>query len=574
MERRINCIVEIAKTNEEKRVFDLNFIDNKRFSIDDCIPLAFGDFNADKVVDIFCRNTEGNQIQVYLNDDKSPVSKEIFKTTIPGIVYDALASDLDGDSQLDLFILYKSDVNQQYFSGGVLWGNRKILSELQTISITFQNHPTVFDANGDSYVDLLGMMSTQNSDFKLTSLSLRNRSVSPQQLQNIQENLFKDSTQAIVDMNHDLSADLFLTVDNRSRPLFRVFRLPITDLSLMMEYEAPDAAIYHLSTFSDIDGDGELEHLLPLCIDKDCRQSKIYVRDNMQWYPLPINFNNFTRFLLKSELPPPFDTTAISIKTSDYNLDGYPDIVVVMKQGQTMNVPIILENKPCTDKTLCTYNRTFVPQVDETMVSAATNTVLAVFFDILENGYPDLLVLQTQQKSFNLIGFHNSLQQDVYFLKPYGNNQPGPSIKMETTTISTGFADNWQRLAAVQMAQAGQFSLELPYVIFGLGSTPNFVEKLTVGLPPNEQQRKLVRTWTQMIPNSQVVVIPSPLLNPEKWHTKLFITPSRMILHTGIALGVTLIILAVVLACLQYREKIEDDRERKVQAQAFHYDAL
>lgn len=37
------------------------------------------------------------------------------------------------------------------------------------------------------------------------------------------------------------------------------------------------------------------------------------------------------------------------------------------------------------------------------------------------------------------------------------------------------------------MSQAGQMTLELPYVIIGLGATPNFVEKLTIGLPPNVQ---------------------------------------------------------------------------------------
>ena len=44
---------------DEKRVFDINFGNNKNFAIDDCIPLAFGDFNADKIVDVFCRNTKG-----------------------------------------------------------------------------------------------------------------------------------------------------------------------------------------------------------------------------------------------------------------------------------------------------------------------------------------------------------------------------------------------------------------------------------------------------------------------------------------------------------------------------------
>jgi len=29
-----------------------------------------------------------------------------------------------------------------------------------------------------------------------------------------------------------------------------------------------------------LDADGELEHILPVCIDKDCSISQIYVRDN------------------------------------------------------------------------------------------------------------------------------------------------------------------------------------------------------------------------------------------------------------------------------------------------------
>jgi hypothetical protein len=78
-----------------------------------------------------------------------------------------------------------------------------------------------------------------------------------------------------------------------------------------------------------------------------------------------------------------------------------------------------------------------------------------------------------------------------------------------------------------------------------------------------------------MIPNSQIVVIPSPLRSPDRsvhscenfstgnrchsfsWQTKLFITASRMILHTGIALGITLVIIVVVMAILHYREKVK-----------------
>ena len=44
------------------------------------------------------------------------------------------------------------------------------------------------------------------------------------------------------------------------------------------------------------------------------------------------------------------------------------------------------------------------------------------------------------------------------------------------------------------MAQSGQMTLELPYVIIGLGSTPNFVEKITVGVPPNMESVCITNT--------------------------------------------------------------------------------
>ena len=94
---------------------------------------------------------------------------------------------------------------------------------------------------------------------------------------------------------------------------------------------------------------------------------------------------------------------------------------------------------------------------------------------------------------------------------------------METITIMNGIKDYWVKLAgrypavtylpfdghvnlrlAVQMSQSGQFTLELPYVIIGLGSTPNFVEKITVGVPPNAESvgHRSVRT-KRTVPSSR-----------------------------------------------------------------------
>jgi len=46
-----------------------------------------------------------------------------------GIIYDALAADYDGDSKLDLFILYKTKPDQTVYNGGFLWGDRVKLSK-------------------------------------------------------------------------------------------------------------------------------------------------------------------------------------------------------------------------------------------------------------------------------------------------------------------------------------------------------------------------------------------------------------------------------------------------------------
>ena len=98
--------------------------------------------------------------------------------------------------------------------------------------------------------------------------------------------------------------------------------------------------------------------------------------------------------------------------------------------------------------------------------------------------------------------------------KPYGVNQAGPFVKYVTTGLHGNTkkasgrctwllfrwpAENGLMLKmlwtydvcslATQLSQAAYFALQPPYIVFGLGRTPNFVEQLIVGLPSETSVR-------------------------------------------------------------------------------------
>ena len=146
----------------------------------------------------------------------------------------------------------------------------------------------------------------------------------------------------------------------------------------------------------------------------------------------------------------------------------------------------------------------------------------------------------------------------------YGTNLPGPRIKYKTTT-QEGVP---QEGGSCQLPQSAYMSLHLPYTIFGLGRTPNFVDSIEVGLSGHS------RTFLQIIPNSQIFVIPAPLNHPKDWKIQLFVTPSKIILKSVIALlGICFVILLIILG-LHIKERREDKLEKLQEAQRFHFDAM
>lgn len=363
------------------------------------------------------------------------------------------------------------------------------------------------------------------------------------------------------------------------------------------------------TAFMDLQLKGRMDHIVPVCFDKKCTNSTIYFYDLTRWYNLGINFHNGNS--VWGFVPPmpnvPYLET-ITVRPGDFNMDGYPDLLGTLCLGGNSKKTrvILMENVACTS---CEgFDRTFIVRWDLLhSMNGNNNNVMGAFYDFFQNGILDVLLISGSNGEYNMSAFKNSLDYDANFLKvsclnilrcyfyihflflqvmvvtgltnskyemlpsrlgkksrTFGTNLPGPKVSYVTTTQE----GNPRQGIATQLPQSAYYSLYLPYTIFGLGRTPNFVDELTVSVL-NE-----TRSWTQIIPNSQMVVIPNPINEPSRWNAKLFVTPSRLILQSAAALAGTCLLILVIIGVLYFKERQEDRIEKRMEAHKFHFDAM
>jgi len=157
------------------------------------------------------------------------------------------------------------------------------------------------------------------------------------------------------------------------------------------------------------------------------------------------------------------------------------------------------------------------------------------------------------------------------------------------TTDTMGKA---QTKAMAQLTQTAYNSLQPPYVDFGLGLLPNFVDSMEVQLPVPLLPRQLVqgegyrdaksnqsyfvyqKKWTMLIPSSQVLVLPLPQDQPSRWTNRILVTPSRYLLMTLIVFVSVCVCVVIGIASLHCIEMKSDKRERILQKHRFHFDAM
>ncbi|KAJ9574096.1 hypothetical protein L9F63_008510 [Diploptera punctata] len=550
-------------------------------------PAAFGDFNSDELTDLFVLKDDNGMmtLEVMLASDQEPLLKpggDNYKCTFPNkiIVTSVVPGNFDGDAHMDVMVtlLNKTRVDRHVQQIHILWGGGKFLncSGISTPVYEMKGQPVAIDYNHDMIVDLYG----EDKDGNRTCIVFnkdRNEEPGRKNVSQGESPLRVPHSHAYLDLNGDFAADLLLSTE-------KGFELHLSEndqfvcngtIKLPDELTVKDKGqeMIGQSIFVDLELTGKLYHLLPVCFDKfkecgACENSTIYAYIDGKWHNLNPDFKGntnqiwgFYRCQHKTDTMDAIPT--VTLRAGDFNMDGYPDLLATLGYKQSDPQVFLLEN---VAKSSGSLSRSYVLRW-EALSPMNNKTGMAAFYDLYQDGVLDVILYGHNKAQ----AFRNTLDYDANFVKVMvltgterGGNLPGPRISYRTTT-----QDGTHRAAVTgQMPQSAHFALGLPYTIFGLGRTPNFVDTLTVGVANK------YRDWTQIIPNSQMVVIPSPIEHPGKWRAQLFITPSKMILLSVAALLGTCVLITAIIGVLYWKERREDRIEKLQEAHRFHFDAI
>ena len=299
-----------------------------------------------------------------------------------------------------------------------------------------------------------------------------------------------------------------------------------------------------------------------------------------------------------------------------------PTVDSLLREDEVLEGQIVMtlwRNVPCTDQ-LCgeeaddrgrrTFVRVLGSEVDA--LHRVRNPFTAVFFDLDETGSADIIVLSDQllshsskkpmkgskeeakdlraTKGRSVAVLYNNLYNDAFFLKalglsglctawcpgvtrfpdpkPYGVNFPGGVFKFTVTDLL-----GVKRVSmSSQLAQSSHLSLQLPYTLFGLGRAGNYIELIFYGIP--YQASRHWNSWICIIPNSQLVAIPYELGKSTNWQLELYITPSGITVAVLLCMIGSLLLLGLIIYILRWREKLQDEMEKREKAHLFSFDAL
>lgn len=561
------------------------------FPMNSGIIAAFGHINIDEFTDVFSLQQGGNKLQIFLGTESGQQFQPYINCTFDSVITSVVPGDFNGDSVMDILITLMSESDLSTRNVKVLWGKDGNIDCKSSTICSIVNQPMIVDFNGDMIPDIIGetkdgkrnvWISSYEKIFASESLNVTNKFASPH-------------SSGLIDLNDDLAADMLIMTEDNIEVWINNGKKFVINGSI--SYPNISFGLKLQSTFVDLNLDAKIDLIMPVCEDMDCHKSAILMLNSSSKVPKwQMVFDNFKyqNITWGFKLPKghnPLDLSAlpVTLRAGDIDMDGYPDFITVLEPKSKLDLKsrlVIIKNRACYNGSHCVHDRSLEIIWEVPGLNNIPGIEIAAFFDIFEDGTLDILASSRDKSEWKIHAFKNSEILDSCFMKvlvlsglckncsinhmPYGVNQPGPLVRYNMTK-----QDGHPLVSSsIQISQTAYFPLHLPYAVFGLGQTPNFVDALTIAIPVKFNKSVHKREWTQIIPNSQIVVIPHPPQDEKKWVRKLFVTPSHYVLLTCIALVGTCAFIAVIVALLHWKERKEDKKEKMQDAYRFHFDAM
>jgi integrin alpha FG-GAP repeat containing protein 1 len=480
------------------------------------------------------------------------------------------------------------------------------------------SQPLVADFNGDEIPDVLAKDCPNNSLKVWISVGWKRifrmypfkNYVEPDCLKIMSTISQSSMSLAFIDINQDLMADLIITSHTNSTvTVWSLIRSSdSSQFHCCNQVNVGHSSILPNASFTDFNADGSIDVLFPACSLSDNSDGTICVLLNkrlLKGCPEFESFNIDLQEVTGEKFPVHSGPIMVQhepkvliptwIRMGDYDLDTYPDIVIVatiLEGAQDHYKGFLLINSGCSSSHNCAGGRTLKHRHIQEFDSYYGDIRLSLFHDIDEDGDLDILLNVIKNGSSNqnaeLVIATNRLDSDSNFLRVdiltaacIGNGTCKESPTYEVCQLgamvgfsTTGPHGNDIRSVSGQVSKSGSFSCSLPYVIFGLSRSSNFVEHLVVGIPYVEGKGRAVKSWSSIIPNSHLYIVPQPSNHPSSWKNILLLNPSDKVWYTLAVFASICAVFGVVVGLLQWREKRQDEREKRQQAHKFHFDAM
>lgn len=383
---------------------------------------AFGDFNSDELTDAFVITNSSN-IEVFLAHDKEPFLRpSSYACNFTNIIITSVVpGDYDGDAYMDILITTQilDDKSSNLHEVRVIWGGMPTLncSDALLIKAITIGHPLIMDYNRNMILDLFGINTQKQRVFWVFD----NTRTTPKEIP-LGGAKFKEvkmpHSHSFLDVNDDNAADLLITT-TLDVEVWLNDELEGFKYNNSIELLVGHPTIYGQVLFIDVALSGEFFLVVPVCYDLQCYNSTILIYDNEKWHDLQVDLNDGKGTLWRFVPPrnePYLDT--ITMRSGDYNMDGYPDILMTFSPVNSNETRVfLLHNVPC-NLPGCKFYRTFEAQWDK-FDSFGDGVVMATFYDFYMDGVLDIIYVKkniTTQK-ITMHAFKNELEYDTNFIK-------------------------------------------------------------------------------------------------------------------------------------------------------------